>query len=236
MPASPRRNLRLVRGAGYRVEHFSSISRVALVAPGCLVAGWWQATRALAGNELSWVYSVEWPIFALIAIYGWWYLIHEDPEVYKARKQTTRLMSNGANSSTSTRRQVTVEGATARMASALAALVGIELVLGIMALIAVPLGRSNGWSPPRGTAIYLAHSILGLLLACGSVILLLRVRKSARLAQLSGWIGAIGVAISGAGGLLTALHALRIEALVVMFLGTLTAIFGYLIPSFERSS
>jgi hypothetical protein len=27
-------------------------------------------TRALGGNSLSWVYSVEWPVFALIAIAG----------------------------------------------------------------------------------------------------------------------------------------------------------------------
>ena len=63
---------------------------VAFVAPGCAVAGWWQATRALAGNGLSWFYSVEWPVFALLAIAGWWYLIHEDPEVYKARKRRPR--------------------------------------------------------------------------------------------------------------------------------------------------
>jgi hypothetical protein len=59
---------------------------VAVIVPGCLVAAWWQATRALAGNGLSWFYSVEWPVFALLAIYGWWHLIHEDPEVYEARK------------------------------------------------------------------------------------------------------------------------------------------------------
>ncbi|MGA2529678.1 MAG: DUF3817 domain-containing protein [Acidimicrobiales bacterium] len=209
---------------------------LALVAPGCVLAGWWQATRALAGNELSWVYSVEWPIFALIAIYGWWYLIHEDPEAYRARKQSTQPTAARKTSASGSPREVTVEGSTAKMATALAALVGLELVLGIMALIVVPLGRPSGWSPSRGTVIYLAHSILGLLLACGSVTLLARVWRSTRLARLSGWIGALGVAISGAGGLLTALHALRIGAMVVMFLGTLIAVFGYLIPSLERSS
>lgn len=59
---------------------------VALVAPACAFAGWWQATRALAGNGLSWFYSIEWPAFAVLAIVGWWHLIHEDPEVYYARK------------------------------------------------------------------------------------------------------------------------------------------------------
>lgn len=58
-----------------------------LVVCGCLTAGWWQATRALAGNGLSWFYSVEWPAFVVLAVVGWWRLIHEDPEVYKARKQ-----------------------------------------------------------------------------------------------------------------------------------------------------
>ena len=64
---------------------------VAVVAPGCLVAAWWQATRALSGNGLSWFYSVEWPVFAVLAVAAWWHLIHEDPEVYKARKQSSPL-------------------------------------------------------------------------------------------------------------------------------------------------
>ncbi len=44
-------------------------------------------TRALGGNGLSWVYSAEWPGFAILAILAWWHLIHEDPEAYRARKQ-----------------------------------------------------------------------------------------------------------------------------------------------------
>ncbi len=59
-----------------------------VIALGCLAAGWWQATRALAGNGLSWVYSVEWPAFAVVAVLGWWHLIHEDPEAYRARKHS----------------------------------------------------------------------------------------------------------------------------------------------------
>jgi hypothetical protein len=60
-----------------------------LLAAGCLVAGWWQVTRALTGNSLSWVYSAEWPGFALLAVLAWWHLIHEDPEARRARKQRT---------------------------------------------------------------------------------------------------------------------------------------------------
>jgi hypothetical protein len=55
---------------------------VALVlwTPGCLVAGWWQVTRALDGNGLSYLYSVEWPIFAIIGVWVWWIQIHTDPQ------------------------------------------------------------------------------------------------------------------------------------------------------------
>ncbi len=63
-----------------------------LVVVGCLAAGWWQATRALGGNGLSWFYSVEWPAFAVIAIAAWWHLIHEDPEVRESRKRRSPVV------------------------------------------------------------------------------------------------------------------------------------------------
>jgi DNA-binding transcriptional regulator of glucitol operon len=55
--------------------------------PGCLAAGWWQVTRALDGNGLSYLYSVEWPVFALVGIWMWWSLIHTDPETVGVRAQ-----------------------------------------------------------------------------------------------------------------------------------------------------
>jgi hypothetical protein len=58
---------------------------VAIVVPGCLYAGWWQATRAMSGNFLSYLYAVEWPVFAIIAVVGWWFLIHDDPDTVGAR-------------------------------------------------------------------------------------------------------------------------------------------------------
>jgi hypothetical protein len=48
--------------------------------PGCLVAAWWQITVALAGDSLGWLYSVEWPVFAIFGAVFWWNLIHDDPE------------------------------------------------------------------------------------------------------------------------------------------------------------
>jgi DNA-binding transcriptional regulator of glucitol operon len=48
--------------------------------PACLLAGWWQVNRAFDGNGLSYLYSVEWPIFALLGIWGWWVFIHTDSD------------------------------------------------------------------------------------------------------------------------------------------------------------
>jgi hypothetical protein len=50
---------------------------VLVVVPGFLWLGWWQLHRALAGNELSWAYTVEWPFFSLYAIFMWWRLVHD---------------------------------------------------------------------------------------------------------------------------------------------------------------
>ena len=33
--------------------------------------GDWQLHRALAGNELSWAYTFEWPLFAVFGVYFW---------------------------------------------------------------------------------------------------------------------------------------------------------------------
>jgi hypothetical protein len=57
------------------VLHFLLVT----VVPGCLLAGWWQVHRALGGNLLSYFYSVEWPIFAILGAVAWWQLIHDVP-------------------------------------------------------------------------------------------------------------------------------------------------------------
>jgi len=49
----------------------------AVVVPACLALTWWQASRAVGGNSLSWAYTFEWPLFAGYAVYMWWKLVHE---------------------------------------------------------------------------------------------------------------------------------------------------------------
>ena len=53
---------------------------VLVVVPGCAVAAWWQIDRAADGNQLSYLYSVMWPVFGLLGLWFWWMLIHTDYE------------------------------------------------------------------------------------------------------------------------------------------------------------
>jgi hypothetical protein len=53
---------------------------VLIFVPGCAVAAWWQINRAEGGNQLSYLYSVMWPVFGLLGIYFWWMLLHTDYE------------------------------------------------------------------------------------------------------------------------------------------------------------
>ena len=60
------------------------------IVTGCSIAAWWQFGRASQGNALSYLYSIEWPVFAIVAIIGWWQLIQEPPEDVEARKEERR--------------------------------------------------------------------------------------------------------------------------------------------------
>jgi hypothetical protein len=44
----------------------------------CLSAFWFEVRRALGGNELSWAYVFEWPIFAVFGVYMWWTTLHQN--------------------------------------------------------------------------------------------------------------------------------------------------------------
>ena len=52
---------------------------ILVVVPGFMALCVWQLHRALGGNELSWAYVFEWPLFAGYAVYMWWRLLHERP-------------------------------------------------------------------------------------------------------------------------------------------------------------
>jgi hypothetical protein len=51
----------------------------AVLVPTFVALGYWQLTRALGGNTLSWAYVFEWPLFAGYLLHVWWRLLHEEP-------------------------------------------------------------------------------------------------------------------------------------------------------------
>lgn len=61
-----------------------------VVVAACLLLGWWQLSRALGGNNLSWVYTFEWPFFAGYALYMWWKLLHEPLRETRAAERAAR--------------------------------------------------------------------------------------------------------------------------------------------------
>jgi len=66
---------------------------IIIVVPGFLALCVWQILRATGGNELSWAYVFEWPFFAGYAVYMWWRIVHETPDMPAA---TATASANGA--------------------------------------------------------------------------------------------------------------------------------------------
>ena len=63
--------------------HLSGAAWVA----GCIVAADWQVGRAIQGNQFSYLYAIEWPVFAVGGIVGWWALVHADPTSSEVRAE-----------------------------------------------------------------------------------------------------------------------------------------------------
>ena len=72
----------------------------ALAAGLALAAGatWLEWTRAHAGHAVAWVYTFEWPLFALLGLVLWWRLLHAEvrPARRSARVPRTATAEPGA--------------------------------------------------------------------------------------------------------------------------------------------
>jgi DNA-binding transcriptional regulator of glucitol operon len=42
----------------------------------CAVAAWWQVGRAIQGSSLSYFYAIEWPVFGIFGVLGWFALLN----------------------------------------------------------------------------------------------------------------------------------------------------------------
>ena len=212
-------------------------AEVLVVAPGCAAAGWWQATRALAGNGLSWAYSIEWPIFAVLAVLGWWHLVHEDPAAYRERRWRT-VRSEGERAAADQMAvepdptvSTEVDAPTRRWALGLVAGVGVESLVGFVALAFVPFNRPSGWVPTRGAALYGLHASVGVVVGAAALAFVVWAQPHGRIARIASWSGVVCLALSAGGGLLTEPHSLvRFVGVAVMFVGAFLAACAYLVP------
>jgi hypothetical protein len=83
--------------------HFAALVFV----PGCAVAAWWQIHRAADGNQLSYLYSVMWPVFAVLGVVFWWLLLHTDYDTVglkgmRRQAQQEAALANPAATATTT--------------------------------------------------------------------------------------------------------------------------------------
>jgi len=42
----------------------------------CATAAWWQVGRAMDGSSLSYFYAIEWPVFGIFGVLGWYALLN----------------------------------------------------------------------------------------------------------------------------------------------------------------
>jgi len=144
-----------------------------------------------------------------------------------------RTSARNQSSSSAARWQNLVSGRAvwATMISLLTA----ELVLGVVAIVTVPVSRPAGWLPHQGQLIYLGHAAVGLALGFGAVALVAGTRRHgiacSRDVRLAATMGIVGIAVAGAGGLLCVEHgAARLIGMGLMLAGTMIAALGYALP------
>ena len=65
---------------------------------GMLWLGDWQLHRALSGNELSWAYTFEWPLFAIFGAYFWAKSLRDELRITQ-EAENDHQSGNGADSS-----------------------------------------------------------------------------------------------------------------------------------------
>ena len=74
----------------------------------CALAAWWQVGRAIQGNSLSFLYSIEWPLFAILGLLGWYALLNMEKVTegqQRAREEYEQMMREQAREA----RQVAAE-------------------------------------------------------------------------------------------------------------------------------
>ncbi|MCL5047691.1 MAG: NUDIX domain-containing protein [Firmicutes bacterium] len=108
--------------------------------------------------------------------------------------------------------------------------VSLELVIGLAAILLVPVSRPTSLLPEKGQAIYLLHAVLGFFLALGGLHVFSKAILSRHRYKTLTAIGLLGIFLAGIGGGLTAVKELRLLGMGIMLVGTPIAFFAYLTP------
>lgn len=144
-----------------------------------------------------------------------------------------RTSANYQTSSSTTRWQNLMSGRA--VWATMITLLTAELVLGVVAIVTVPVSRPAGWLPHQGQLIYLGHAAVGMALGFGAIALVGGTRRRgvacSRDVRLAATMGIVGIAVAGAGGLLCVEHGMaRLIGMGLMLAGTMIAALGYVLP------
>lgn len=113
----------------------------------------------------------------------------------------------------------------------LGTLSSLELVAGLVALLAVPYGRpSEVLVHGRGGAVYLLHGALGAVLALGALALVPACRRAPRPWRGAAIAGLVGLLIGGIGGALVVDRPARLIGVGLMLVGAVLAPSAYFLP------
>lgn len=115
----------------------------------------------------------------------------------------------------------------------MAALVAAEFALGVATIVSVPFRRPDAVLPHRATWLYAAHGAVGISLGVGALLVLGLSAAAGRMARIGAVMGAVGMLLGLAGGVLATFQATRLLGMGVMLVGTVIAGIGYLVPSLE---
>lgn len=117
-----------------------------------------------------------------------------------------------------------------RVWSTMAGAVGLEMILGVVNIVAVPFRRPNTVLPVRGILVYAAHGGIGIALGAGALLLLVLSAATGRMARIGAEMGAAGIAAGMIGGVLASFQSTRLLGMALMLVAAVVAGIGYLVP------
>jgi DNA-binding transcriptional regulator of glucitol operon len=82
----------------------------------CGVLAWWQVGRAIQGNSISFFYAIEWPVFGIFGVLGWYALLNMD-KVSEHQERARREYEEKMRADAQAARERAVEAEDPRLAA-----------------------------------------------------------------------------------------------------------------------